>query len=347
MHGTGRGHRFADGWMGWRRSLWVAVVVALAVVVSGPVAVRGQDEPTTQPVLVTFLTGDQPDGGSFNAVLTGPIDIAAAYDALAGDGDAGIPVGTILPGDFGINAPHAWHLAGVSFADLTAEGCSGTASYVDQTLNTWLRLGTFCPWSATVVAVAPYSGPIPSVDGGPGPEPSPGPCPGDSLPEVAGPSVVTFATDGGPFQVLLTDLAQVALASEALATGCDPGVPAGAIVEGDGGVNVPHGWHLEGVTFVATADPACDATPDAVDADLGTWVDQIGRFCPSSASVIDVQPYGEGGGPSPAPSPAPTLCDVVPDGSGPALATFHTGPEAGDTFRAVLTDPLSVALAGV
>jgi hypothetical protein len=55
-------------------------------------------------LLVTWETAD---GSTFNAVVTDPESIARIEAAFPGDGRAGIPNGTLAPGDGGVNAPTA------------------------------------------------------------------------------------------------------------------------------------------------------------------------------------------------------------------------------------------------
>lgn len=103
------------------------------------------------PAVVTFETAD---GSTFRAELTDAADIAAAQAALDGDGSAGIPIGTLHPGDGGVNIGHAWHMRDVTLAEVTIELCDGTATMVDENLDYWLNtVGQFCPWQATVVDV--------------------------------------------------------------------------------------------------------------------------------------------------------------------------------------------------
>ncbi len=63
----------------------------------------------------------------------------------------------------------------------------------------------------------------------------------------------------------------------------------GAIERGDGGHNLDWKWHfLPGQWALADLSiEVCDGTPDSLDADLGYWVDNIGRFCPWGARVLE------------------------------------------------------------
>jgi len=142
-------------------------VLVLALLLAGSTAGAAQStpDPAVQPVVVTFATAD---GSTFRAVLAQPADIAAVQEALAGDGNAGIPNGRLEYGDGGVNAPHDWHMVDTTLADLTIELCDATATMVDEDVTYWVEtVGQFCPWIATVIAVEP-------IDSGPNPTEPPG-----------------------------------------------------------------------------------------------------------------------------------------------------------------------------
>lgn len=60
-------------------------------------------------------------------------------------------------------------------------------------------------------------------------------------------------------------------------------------MEGDGGVNTGHNWHLEDVELVDLTIEACDGTADFVDENLDVYLD-LGNYCPWSAVVVVVEP---------------------------------------------------------
>lgn len=67
-----------------------------------------------------------------------------------------IPVGRVVRGESGVNAPWSWHIdpASVQFADAAIEVCDGIPSFVEDATIT---SEDYCPWSATVVALDPAS----------------------------------------------------------------------------------------------------------------------------------------------------------------------------------------------
>ena len=103
-----------------------------------------------------------------------------------------------------------------------------------------------------------------------------------SNPDAAtGPVIVTFATpDGSTFRTLLEQPADVAAVRAALAGDGYAGIPNGALAYGDGGINAPHGWHMQGTTLADVTIELCDGTASMVDEDLTYWVETVGQVLP-------------------------------------------------------------------
>ena len=99
--------------------------------------------------VVTFEVADQ---GTYKIELITPEQIAHVKELMAGSEEGRIPVGTIVRGDPGVNAPWSWHIdpQTLEFADATIEVCDGLPEYVeDGTLTS----DTYCPWSAVPIAL--------------------------------------------------------------------------------------------------------------------------------------------------------------------------------------------------
>jgi hypothetical protein len=101
------------------------------------------------------------------------------------------------------------------------------------------------------------------------------------------PILVTFETASGSFIARIVDPASIDRARAALGTGGSAGIPNGRIVEGDGGVNIGHDWHLEDVELVDVTIEVCDGTADFVDENLEVFLD-LGNYCPWSALVVAI-----------------------------------------------------------
>ena len=66
----------------------------------------------------------------------------------------------------------------------------------------------------------------------------------------------------------------------------------GPIARGDGGHNLSWGWHFVPGEWklVEISMELCDGNPSAVEADIDTWVDAIGVFCPWNSYVKEEIP---------------------------------------------------------
>lgn len=64
------------------------------------------------------------------------------------------PIGPLIPGDGGFNAPWSWHLDPdrVDMTELAVEVCDGTPSYVEAHRADFEAVG-YCPWAGRVVAI--------------------------------------------------------------------------------------------------------------------------------------------------------------------------------------------------
>jgi hypothetical protein len=107
-------------------------------------------------------------------------------------------------------------------------------------------------------------------------------------PASAASILVTFETPSGSFIARIVDPVSIDRAREALDEGGSAGIPNGRILEGDGGVNTGHNWHLEDVELVDVTIEACDGTADFVDENLDVYLD-LGNYCPWSAVVVAVE----------------------------------------------------------
>ena len=95
--------------------------------------------------------------GTFKVELLTPELVEQAIALRDGTAvDRQTPIGTIVDGDGGVNAPWHWHLdpASVEFVDVAMEVCDGLPSHVeDGTLTST----SYCPWGPKVISVTPRS----------------------------------------------------------------------------------------------------------------------------------------------------------------------------------------------
>ncbi|KQX07144.1 MULTISPECIES: BP74-related protein [unclassified Leifsonia] len=124
-----------------------AAIVAIASVAS--LAGCGAEERagSGRPVATFQVVGE-----TFRIELVTPELIDHAQRLFDGEDLAAIPVGKIVRPEPEVNTGWTWHIDPntLEFADVTTEVCDGLPSFVeDETLTS----DTYCPWSATIIAM--------------------------------------------------------------------------------------------------------------------------------------------------------------------------------------------------
>ena len=106
------------------------------------------DNPFTEFVIAV-------ENETFVVRVSDPDTIRLGFANLRGDASV-FPIGPLLRGDGGFNAPWAWHIdpAAVRFTEVAIEVCDGRPSYVQEHVDDYLSIG-YCPWGGRVVAVRP------------------------------------------------------------------------------------------------------------------------------------------------------------------------------------------------
>jgi hypothetical protein len=127
------------------------VWMSRALVACGTSATPIQPTPAPMGVVVTLRVADTEE---YRIRLVDPDDIAIAQKLLAGEAAPSIPNGRVVRGNSDVNVGYSWHIdpASAEFADMATEVCDGRPSDVENSVITSDR---YCPWSATVVAIAP------------------------------------------------------------------------------------------------------------------------------------------------------------------------------------------------
>ena len=114
-------------------------------------------------------------------------------------------------------------------------------------------------------------------------------------PDLAGGVVATFETAGEHFKVFVKNTAAIERLV-AIRNGAALGqIPNGRILRGSGAAahNTPRAWHLDpdDIQIVDTAIEVCDGRPSYVSANLGEYVDVVGRYCPWGAKLVRLDDY--------------------------------------------------------
>jgi hypothetical protein len=130
--------------------------------------------------------------------------------------------------------------------------------------------------------------------------------------------LATFDVNGEQFQVWVTNPETVQQILDLAAGASSAKFPNGRILRGPGPVdfNSPWSWHLDpgDIEMSEMTTEVCDGTPSYVEEHLDEFVDTVGRYCPWSARLVDVQDLSGGTGQT---------------GDGPVLTWHREGGIAG------------------
>ncbi len=112
-------------------------------------------------------------------------------------------------------------------------------------------------------------------------------------PVLKGGILATFAVSGETFKVFVTNQDAIADILALQSGTSDATIPNGAVRRGSGlaAHNRPWSWHMdpEDISMAEATIELCDGRPSLVEADIDTWVDVVGRFCPWGAELVSVE----------------------------------------------------------
>lgn len=113
--------------------------------------------------------------------------------------------------------------------------------------------------------------------------------------DLRGGVLATFDVSGQRFKAFVTN-AQAIADLFALRDGrSTASIPNGRVLRGRGAGdhNAPYDWHLDpnDIQMAGATIELCDGSPSYVQANIGEYVDVIGRYCPWGASLVSIQDY--------------------------------------------------------
>jgi len=113
--------------------------------------------------------------------------------------------------------------------------------------------------------------------------------------DLRGGVVATFDVSGQRFKAFVTN-AQAIADLFALQNGqSTASIPNGRVLRGRGAGehNAPYDWHLDptDIQMAGATIELCDGAPSSVQANIGEYVDVIGRYCPWGASLVSIQDF--------------------------------------------------------
>ena len=115
----------------------------------------------------------------------------------------------------------------------------------------------------------------------------------ESESSLCGGIVVTFAVETERYNVFITNEQAIEDVFAVEGGESDATIPDGRLNRGAACYNLPWEWHVdpEDIRMVEVADAGCDGLPSQVENDLDYWVDTVGRFCPTSATITHIEDY--------------------------------------------------------
>jgi hypothetical protein len=122
---------------------------------------------------------------------------------------------------------------------------------------------------------------------------APTPAPATPTPALQGGVLATFDVVGDTFRVWVTNPATVEQLLALQAGESTAAIPNGRIRAGAGAGdhNAPWSWHLdpEDIEMADFTIEVCDGEPSYVEANLGEFIDNVQRYCPWSATLIELE----------------------------------------------------------
>jgi hypothetical protein len=107
--------------------------------------------------------------------------------------------------------------------------------------------------------------------------------------------VATFDTPEGEFSLFTTNESAIEALFRLQGGDTSATIPSGVLVpdSGAGEHNAPWSWHLhrQTIQLVDTAPVLCNGTVTQVEEDLENWLQNIRRFCPSNAELLEITDY--------------------------------------------------------
>lgn len=112
---------------------------------------------------------------------------------------------------------------------------------------------------------------------------------------MAGGIVATFDVNGERFNVWLTNDETIENVYALQRGESNANIPNGPIQHGAGRAdhNAPHDWHLdpEATEMAEVTFELCDGAPSYVDDNTEEFVENVGRYCPWSAELVEIDDH--------------------------------------------------------
>lgn len=110
---------------------------------------------------------------------------------------------------------------------------------------------------------------------------------------LSGGILVTFDVEGEEYKIFIKNEETIADILALQRGESQARIPSGRIIGEPASYNAPWSWHIDpmDIHMAEFTIELCDGLPSHVEGDLDYWVNTVGRFCPWSAEIIEIQDY--------------------------------------------------------
>lgn len=118
-------------------------------------------------------------------------------------------------------------------------------------------------------------------------------CTSPMFPDLEGGILVTFDVQGEQYRIFITNENTIDQVFALRAGESSAGIPSGKLLRGQVDYNEPWSWHIdsEDIVMAEVTIELCDGLPSHVEGNLDYWVDTVGRFCPWTAELVEIEDY--------------------------------------------------------
>ena len=110
--------------------------------------------------------------------------------------------------------------------------------------------------------------------------------------QLAGGVLVTFNVENEQFKIWITNETTIQQVLDLRDGTSNASIPNGALLRGSGqdNHNEPWSWHVdpEEIAMAETTIEVCSGLPSFIENDIDEWVDNVGQYCPWSATLSAV-----------------------------------------------------------
>ena len=116
--------------------------------------------------------------------------------------------------------------------------------------------------------------------------------------QLSGGILATFDVEGEEYKIFVKNPDTIAQILALEKGESQAKIPSGRVIGKKVSYNAPWSWHIDpyDIEMAELTIEVCSGRPSDVEKDLDYWVNNVGRFCPWSAVLIDTQDFRLGTG---------------------------------------------------